>query len=466
MYKKFYGLYKKPFKLPPDPRFLYLTPKHRSALSCLKYGLSDGIGFILLTGTIGAGKTLLIKHLLNQLRTERVDIAVLSNTNIDTVQLLNLILEEFGQPAGLDDKTKALSRLNKFLQKIHSKRRKALLIIDEAQNLSDEVLEEVRMLSNLQVQEASLLQIILVGQPELRTNLKAPSLMQLAQRISLSYHLEPLDREETETYIRHRLKLAGGQADLFTKEAVDIIHQVSGGIPRSINLVCDLSLVYGFADEMKQIEGQVVTQVVLDKGIGLISEEEESAADIPDEAVKARETLKNVAERFRKEAGIEEEVAAPQTPPVAPPAAPARTQAAKRTIIAFADPTIASDFLNATLAAMPGSRRQQSGANGMSAVEVPLANQVILELVPIQGLKKFFFLWDQEISRSTGAIYLINAGNDLQHAEFFKKRFTAAKTEAPIFLATLDNSQIDETVLDASGPEQIRELLTALAKGR
>jgi general secretion pathway protein A len=264
MYEKYYGLKEKPFHIVPNSNTLYLSDKHQTALTYLEYGLMEGVGFILLTGEIGTGKTTLIRYMLKKMDQD-MEVAVIFNTNVSSDQLLNLILTEYElKPA--NDKADGLDRLNHFLIEKYAQGRRVLLIIDEAQNLSDEALEEVRMLSNLQSDDQMLLQIMLVGQPELKRKLQDPRLTQLSQRIAVNYHLSALTREETEKYIAFRLERAGGTMSLFTTEALDLLYRTSGGIPRTINLLCDSALVYGFADELSVIDKHIVEQVLQDKG--------------------------------------------------------------------------------------------------------------------------------------------------------------------------------------------------------
>lgn len=265
MYEKFYGLSEKPFRIVPNPNFLYLTAKHQDALTTLEYGVSEGIGFTLLTGDIGTGKTTLIRYLLNEIEAT-MDIAVIFNTNVSADQLLNLILQEFELVPDQDNKARTLDTLYRFLIKRFGAGRKVLLIIDEAQNLSRDALEEVRMLSNLQSDEQLLLNIMLVGQPELKTKLQQPGLIQFSQRIAVNYHLTGLDREETEQYIGSRLAKVGGRPEIFSPEAVDRIHQASAGIPRAINQICDAALVYGFADNKALVDNEIIEQVLADRG--------------------------------------------------------------------------------------------------------------------------------------------------------------------------------------------------------
>jgi general secretion pathway protein A len=235
------------------------------ALSYLEYGLVDGIGFVLLTGEIGTGKTTIVRKLLSQIPDD-IEVALISNTNVTPEQLLEMILQEFELVLPPGGKAKCLDTLSEFLIDSYSKHKRVLLVVDEAQNLPREALEEIRMLSNLQTDKQALLQIVLVAQPGLRSRLQHPSLVQLSQRIAVSYHLAPLDLSETSAYIVHRLKVASGlNESLFTPEAVECVFQHSGGIPRRINILCDSALVYGFADELATIDHKVIEQVVSDK---------------------------------------------------------------------------------------------------------------------------------------------------------------------------------------------------------
>jgi general secretion pathway protein A len=278
MYQKFYGFKDKPFQITPNPAFLYRSPKHDTALTYLEYGLTENVGFILLTGEIGSGKTTLIQHIMGRLGPD-IEAAVILNTNVSAEELLLLILDEFEIPRPQGGKADVLLAINSFLIDRYSQRRRVLLIIDEGQNLSKQALEEVRMLSNLQSEDQSLLQIMLVGQPELIAKLKQPSMRQFSQRIAASYHLTGLDRQETGNYIAHRLKLVGGDPGLFTPAAVDIIYTLSGGIPRAINLVCQAALVYGFADSAAQIGQDTIKHISRDNlGIGLAASSAEGSA--------------------------------------------------------------------------------------------------------------------------------------------------------------------------------------------
>jgi len=270
MYEEYFGFKEKPFNIAPDPDFLYLSRKHQNAISSLDFGLLDDAGFILFTGDIGTGKTTLIHHILRRIGAD-FTVAVVFNTNVDASQLLGIILQEFGVNADSDNKAAAVKTLTRFLIDLRSRGKRPLLIIDEAQNLSLNALEEVRLLSNLQDGSTMLLQIMLVGQPELKDRLKSPSMASLTQRVAINFHLKPFEREETAQYIAHRLKTAGGRTDIFTDAAIDRVHRMTRGIPRSINILCHAALVYGFADELSTIDIPVLDEIMSDtqdSGIG------------------------------------------------------------------------------------------------------------------------------------------------------------------------------------------------------
>jgi len=264
MYENHFGLTRKPFSIVPNPDVLFLSKNHENALTYLEYGLTEKVGFILLTGEIGTGKTTLVRHMLLKME-DQMETAVIFNTNFSSDQLFRLILSEFEVPCDAPEKERHLELLYRFLIDRYAKKRNVLLIIDEAQNLSATSLEDIRMLSNLQTDDRILLQIMLVGQPELKARLQAPNMRQLSQRIAVNYHLTPLTESQTRAYIAYRIESAGGPGDLFSDAALTLIHTHSGGIPRTINLLCDSTLVYAYADDLKRVDRQVVEQVLKDK---------------------------------------------------------------------------------------------------------------------------------------------------------------------------------------------------------
>ena len=278
MYEKFYHLRQKPFQLTPDPVFLYKSEKHCNALTYLEYGLSENVNIVVLTGDVGSGKTTTAQYILNQLDGQ-LDPAMITNTNLSADELLRMIQHAFGIAGVNLDKAAVIDAIHRDLLERHEAGRHALLVIDEAQNLSAEVLEELRMLSNFQKDRFALLQIMLVGQPELLLTLRKPSMRQFSQRVAVHYHLTALDRKETGAYIDYRLQIAGGEKEMFTPAAVDIIFSRSGGVPRSINLLCDAALVYGFVDESSRITQDIISQIIDDRlGVGIACDGAESIA--------------------------------------------------------------------------------------------------------------------------------------------------------------------------------------------
>ena len=258
MYTEFFGLNEKPFSISPDPRYLYLSRRHADALAHLIYGISESGGFIQLTGEVGTGKTTLIRSLLQQLP-EKADIALILNPQLSTKEFLQSICEELRIPAPPAQSLKALiDSLNQRLLRAHSQDRRTVLIVDEAQTLSPELLEQVRLLTNLETGSAKLLQIILIGQPELRDLLDRPEMRQIAQRVTGRYHLEPLSKQDTLVYVRHRMKVAGARSEVFTKPALHSIYRLSGGIPRLINVVADRALLAAYTEERKSIGAGLV----------------------------------------------------------------------------------------------------------------------------------------------------------------------------------------------------------------
>ena len=262
MYEEFYNLQEKPFSLTPDSRFLFLSKKHKEAFSHLIYGIKEKKGFIEITGEIGTGKTTLCRSLLNKVDKE-VKTALVFNPNLSGLELLKTILKDLGLNTDGESEKELIDRLNKFLVKQSLKGGNVVLIIDEAQNLSFSLLERIRMLSNLETEKEKLLQIILVGQPELHTHLNSPKLKQLNQRIAVRYHLTPLDKRETREYIDHRLKIAGSNGNLnFTQRAINEIYVYSEGIPRLINILCDHVLLTGYVLETNKITRRIVKRAI------------------------------------------------------------------------------------------------------------------------------------------------------------------------------------------------------------
>ena len=269
MYKDFYGLRANPFNVNPDPRYLFLTRHTEEALACLTYGVQARKGFVLLTGEVGTGKTTLINKLLEWLRLQQVATAFVFNPRLNTPQFLDYMMADFGIPCDSKLKSQVLLRLYNWLLDRYRAGETAVLIIDEAQNLSDEVLEEVRMLTNLETFTEKLLQIILVGQPELEQKLRQPNMRQLRQRLTLRAKTHPLTLDETKAYVQQRLRIAGSNGQqIFEPEALRAIHRCASGIPRVINLLCEHSLVSGFVDQQKVIGLGTVEAVALDFDLG------------------------------------------------------------------------------------------------------------------------------------------------------------------------------------------------------
>lgn len=267
MYEQHYGLRERPFAMMPDPTFLYPSRKHRMAMTLLEYGLTSEASFCVITGEIGAGKTLLIRNLLGQVGRE-VTVGLISNTHRAFGDLLHWVLMAFNLKPEHTDKVTLYRTFVDFLVREYARNRRTVLIIDEAQNMSPETLEELRMLSNINAEKHLVLQMILVGQPGLRDMLKRDDLVQFAQRISVDYHLEPLDAEETAAYIRHRLTVAGGSPSLFDDDACRAVYDATGGVPRIINDVCDMALVYGYAARANSVTAPIVHDVITDKTRG------------------------------------------------------------------------------------------------------------------------------------------------------------------------------------------------------
>ncbi len=263
MYENYFGLNQKPFSITSNPSFLFLSQRHKEALAHLTYGIRERVGFIEITGEIGTGKTTICRALLNQLD-EKTKTAFIFNSNLSGSQLMQTIVDDLGIKTQHKGKGALFSDLNHFLIEQLAVGNNVVLIIDEAQNLSLRLLEQIRMLSNLESENEKLLQIVLVGQPELRDKLNAPSLRQLRQRIAVRYHIQALNKDEVQQYILHRLALAGadGRAPIFGDDAVEEIFRYSGGIPRVINMVCNKALLTAFVVEQMNITGEMVKQSI------------------------------------------------------------------------------------------------------------------------------------------------------------------------------------------------------------
>ncbi len=265
MYTEFYKLTGRPFQLSPDPAFFFEAKPHKKALAYLTYGISQSEGFIVITGEIGAGKTILVEYILSTFVGKNVVAAKVITTQLNADDLLRMVASAFDIPQEGADKATILQRMQTFLADCARMHRTVLLFVDESQNLPHSALEELRMLSNMQVNGRSLLQIYLLGQPEFRRTIARKSLEQLRQRVITSYHLQPLDAEETQQYIEHRMHRVGWQDDPhITPEAFQMIFEATGGVPRKINLLCDRLLLLGYLEEKHEIDGDIVKEVVLD----------------------------------------------------------------------------------------------------------------------------------------------------------------------------------------------------------
>lgn len=262
MYESFYGLSAKPFQLSPDPEFFYGSRGHRRAMAYLEYGLHQAEGFIVVTGEVGAGKTTLVRQLLRRLPVDKVLPVQVVTTQLDASDLVRVVAGGLGLDADAPDKASLLLRIEHFLKQLHADGRRALLIVDEAQNLGANAIEELRMLSNFQLDNKSLLQSFLIGQPELRDLMQRPEMSQLKQRIIAAYHLGPIDRAEVRHYIEHRLSRVGWKFDpAFAEDVFARIHEVTGGIPRRINTLADRLLLSAFLAEKHHISAVDVSEI-------------------------------------------------------------------------------------------------------------------------------------------------------------------------------------------------------------
>jgi general secretion pathway protein A len=307
MYKDFFGLRANPFNVNPDPRYLFLTRHTEEALACLTYGIQSRKGFVLLTGEVGTGKTTLINKLLEWLRLQQVATAFIFNSRLDVTQFLDFMMADFGIQCDGKSKSQLLQKLYSWLLDRYRAGETAVLIVDEAQNLSDEVLEEIRMLTNLETFTEKLLQIILVGQPELEQRLRQPQLRQLRQRLTLRAKTHPLNLEETRAYVQQRLRIAGSNGEtIFDPDALLALYRYSTGIPRVINLLCEHCLVSAFVDQKKLVTGEIVESVARDfdlsdgtSGARLTPASPAAGAEKFD-LVEALRTLATLADRVRQ----------------------------------------------------------------------------------------------------------------------------------------------------------------------
>jgi len=269
MYAAYFGLKENPFSLSPEPRYLFLSEQHRDALNCMIYGIKEKKGFVLISGDIGIGKTTICRSLINLLD-DSVETALIFNTAISDLDLLETVIGEYGIAiiSGSRTKKNYIDVLNDFLLRNFATGKTAVLVIDEAQNLSHGVLEQIRMLSNLETETEKLLQIILIGQPELSNTLMLPALRQLNERITVRYDLKPLSSPEVREYIQHRLMVAQGPGSLqFTKGAFNLIYTFTEGIPRRINALCDRALLIAYTKNVSKIDRKIVKLAVHDIGI-------------------------------------------------------------------------------------------------------------------------------------------------------------------------------------------------------
>ncbi len=267
MYESFYGFNKKPFSLTFDPDLLYMGQTHTTALSMLEYGVLSQTGFTVITGEVGSGKTTIVRHLLDQLH-EGVKIGLITNTHANMGQLLPWVMHSFGQEYRDENPVAQYEGFTRFLQTQFDNKERTVLLVDEAQNLGLVLLEELRMLSNLNTIAEQCLQIILVGQPQLRDLLMKPELMQFSQRVAADYHIAALSPTETVSYIKHRLVMAGATEDVFTPHAYMLIHAASRGVPRLINVLCDTALSFAFADEVRIIHEDYLRGVLRERAEG------------------------------------------------------------------------------------------------------------------------------------------------------------------------------------------------------
>jgi general secretion pathway protein A len=301
MYKKFFGLKENPFNVNPDPRFLFSTAHTEETLATLTYGIQRRRGFILLTGEVGTGKTTLINKLLGWLRRQRVATSFVFNPGLDPTQFFDYMLADFGLNIESRQKGQMLMRLNKWLLERYLVGGTAVLIVDEAQNLSAEVLEEIRLLTNLETSTEKLLQIVLSGQPELEEKLSRPELRQLRQRITLRCKTQPLSLEETQQYVATRLRIAGADGrEIFTPEAVETVHYYSRGIPRVINLLCEHGLIGAFAEQKNPVPTERIQEVASEFKLDVVDPPPSANPAEGSQLLEAFQTLATFMDKMRR----------------------------------------------------------------------------------------------------------------------------------------------------------------------
>ncbi len=264
MYEQFYGLKEKPFSTLPDPGFLFMSKRHRLAFTMLEYGIQNGVGFSVICGEIGCGKTTLVRKLLAAVD-DSITVGLVYNTHANIGDLLEWVMLAFGQPYAAMTPVERYDRFQQFLVSEYAAGRRVVLIVDEAQNLSPGAVEALRMLSNINADKDQLLQVVLVGQPELKALLNRPELHQFAQRVGVDFFIPPLAPAEVSQYVHHRLRVAGREEELFLPEALERIAAATRGVPRSINILCDTALVYGFSAEAPRIDAALVEEVLQDR---------------------------------------------------------------------------------------------------------------------------------------------------------------------------------------------------------
>jgi general secretion pathway protein A len=301
MYETFYGLREKPFNLNPDPEFFFMSREHGETYTQLEYAITENKGFVVITGEIGSGKTTLINYLLRRLRPD-IEVAVLHHTLVRPKQFIKMLCQEFELSSDGMSKAEMLDLFYNFLLEQFAAGKRVVLIIDESQNLPEKTLEEIRLLSNLESEKSHLLQIILLGQPELKHKLEQKNLEQFVQRVTVYWHLKGLNQDEVGQYIRHRLTVAGSDEnrEIFLPEAVDALYTNSRGIPRLINILCDAALVHGYADELNAIGKDTIEEVVKIRNIGGIPSKDNDKTGTSNIDQKKNENLRQLHTRIKE----------------------------------------------------------------------------------------------------------------------------------------------------------------------